>query len=265
MYGWTSVRAAARVRPGSLAWARKDIQPAFLERPLQHARVLRTERRQRRDHLFLGLLWRVGQVHGTDERRVEIVVVQLGEAHHPLSQLQVAVEGRQRTIDAFDEARVDRNRNVRAIEHHLERRWILPRFREERHLLHFAVHRRSERAAEASERLEERRHHLLTVVAVRQAAEDAERGRVELGCFPVAERDRRIRKVGVGQDVVDTRRRGGQRTGGGENPLLRIAQRVRRAARDVLEIEPMNLETRFRGDEFLERRPGGFQNLGFDV
>ena len=48
--------------------------------------------------------------------------MQLVEAHHPLAQLQVAVERRQVAVHAVDEARVDRHRNVRAVERHLERR-----------------------------------------------------------------------------------------------------------------------------------------------
>ena len=37
----------------------------------------------------------VYQVHRADERRVEVVVVQLVDAHHPLAQLEVAMERRQ--------------------------------------------------------------------------------------------------------------------------------------------------------------------------
>ena len=174
------VRAAVRIGARALAVVRQQVDPALVERALDHRRVVRPERRDGAEHVLLRLLGRVFELHRRHERRVEIVVVQLVDAHHPLAKLQVAVERRQVPVHAVDEARVDRHRNVRAVERRLERRRILPRLRVEQHLLHFAVHRRAERAAEAAERPEERRHHLLAIGAVRQRAQVGERRLIEL-------------------------------------------------------------------------------------
>ena len=98
------IGAAVRVGARPFAGVREEIDPSLVERPLQHRRVLGSERRQRREHVLLRFLRRVRQIDRADERRVQIVVVQLVEAHHPLPQFQVAVERRQRAIDAVDRA-----------------------------------------------------------------------------------------------------------------------------------------------------------------
>ena len=64
--------------------------------------------------MFLRFFSGVGEIDGRDERRVEIVVVQLGHAHHRLAQIQVAMEGRQTAIHTVDEVHVHRCRNVRS-------------------------------------------------------------------------------------------------------------------------------------------------------
>ena len=259
------IGAAVRVGARPLAGVREEIDPAFVERPLQHRRVLGAERRQRREDMLLRLLRRVRQIDRADERRVQVVIVQLVEAHHPLAQLQVAMERRQRAVDAVDEPRIHRRRDVRAVEHHLQRRRILSRLREEQHLLDIAVHRRPERAAEASERLEKRGHHLLAIGPVRQASQYAERRGVEFRGLAVAEGDARVGEIGVRQDVVDVGRRAGERTRGGQDALLGVAQRMRRTPRDVLDVEAMDLQPRLGGDEFFQRRFRNLQDLRLDV
>ena len=62
-------------------------------------------------------------------------------------------------------------------------------------------------------------------------AKTAEAGLIELDGLAVAQRDRRIGKVGVREDVVDVRRRCAATTGVGEQLLLGVGQRVRRARR----------------------------------
>ena len=105
-----------------------------------------------------------------DERRVEVVVVQLRDAHHLLAQLQVAVERRQVLVDAVDQARVDRGRDVRSVERRLERgRVFRAPARTKMSDWIWRVERRAERAAELAERAEERRHHLLAILAIRDA------------------------------------------------------------------------------------------------
>jgi hypothetical protein len=170
--------------------------------------------------------------------------VQLIELHHAFPQLQVAVEGRQVLVHAVDEPRVDRRRNVRAVELRREVRGILSRLREELDLQHFAAQRRTERAAERTESGEERRHHFLAIGAVRQRAQLAECGLIELDVLSRAQRHRGKREVGVGEDVVQTRRIAGERAGVGEQFFLGVAQRVRGAAEDVRQVEAVDLQAR---------------------
>ena len=200
------VGAAVGVGAGALALVRQQIDPPLLERALNRRLVLGAERRDRLEDQLLRLLRRVFELHRADERRVEVVVVELVEAQDLLAQLQVAVKGRQVAVHAVDQARVDRHRDVRAVERHLERGRVLPRLGEEQHLLRFAVHRRAERAAEAAERREKRRHHLLAVGAIGQRAQIAERRLIELDGAAVAQRHRRVREIGVREDAVDVGR-----------------------------------------------------------
>ena len=141
---------------------------------MRRAGVVGAERLQGARDVLLGLFRRVGDIHRGDERRVEVVVVELGDAHHLLPQLQVAMERRQVLVDAVDQARVDRLRDVRAVQRGLERRRVVPRPRVENVGLDLRVQRGAERAAIAAERAEERRHHLLPILAVRRRARDAE-------------------------------------------------------------------------------------------
>ena len=79
-----------------------------------------------------------------DERRIEIEVVQLVDAEHPLPQRQETVKEGDVPVDAFDEPVVDRYRHVVRVESVLQRGAILPRFRIEQDLLDQPVHHRAE-------------------------------------------------------------------------------------------------------------------------
>ena len=258
------VRAAVRIGARALALARQQIDPALLERALNRRAILGPERRHGVEHDLLRFLGRVIELHRSDERRVEIVVVQLRQAENPLPQLQVPVERRQIAVHAVDEPRIDGDRNVRAVERRLERRRVAPRLREEQHLLHFPVHRGAEGPAEAAERGEERRHHLLAIAAIGQRAQIVECRLIELDRAPVAQRDRRIWKIGVRQDAEGVRGRRRHRPRIGEQPLVGGVERVRRAPRDVLEVEAVHLQARLRGSQPIERRLPRAEQLRLD-
>ena len=89
-------------------------------------------------------------------------------------------------------------------------------------------------------------------------------GLIDLDGLAVAQRDRRIREVGVGEDAVDVRRRAGQRAGVGQELLLGVGQRVRRAADDVAQVERVGLQPRLGCEELLDRRAADPQDLGLD-
>jgi hypothetical protein len=69
-------------------------------------------------------------------------------------------------------------------------------------------------------------------------------------------------KVGVGEDVVQARRIAGERAGVGEQFFLGVAQRVRGAAKDVRQVEAVDLQARLGGDERRDRRLTDLQQLG---
>ena len=108
------VGAAVRIGARALAVAREQVDPALGEGASRARRVFGPERRQRLEDVRLRLVGGVGQVDRRDQRRVEIVVVQLWNGEHPLAQPQVAVERRQVPVHPVDQARVDRRRDVRS-------------------------------------------------------------------------------------------------------------------------------------------------------
>ena len=121
------------------------------------------------------------------------------------------------------------------------------------------------RAAEAAERAEERRHRRLAIVAVRRRAQLAVAGLIDLHRRAVAQRDRRIREVGVGQDAVDVRRP--------SRPAAPASARIfssasvsvcARAADDVAQVEGVGLQPRLGGDGLLDRRAADPQDLRLD-
>ena len=258
------VRAAVRVGARALAGSRIHVDPALGEGARRGRGVVRAERGERGEHVLLRLFHGVVQIDRRDERRVQIVVVQLREPHHALAQVQVAVERREIAVHAVDQPRVDRGRNVRAVERPLERALVLPGLRVEHVRLHLPVHGRAERAAEGAERTEEGAHDLFAIGAVRHGAIEAERGAVELDALPVRERHRRKRKVRVGQDAVDVGRRAGHDRRAREQTLFGVGERVLAPAQDVVQVELVDTQPRFPGDELVDRRAIDLENLRFD-
>ncbi len=155
-------------------------------------------------------------------------------------------------------------RDVGSVEGRRERRVVVARFGEELVRLHLPVERCAERAAETAQRAEERRHHLLAIVAVRHAPVDAEVRRIEPDALAVAERDRRIREIGVGENAEDIARRARHHRGTRDDPLLRFRARVGGAPDDVVQIQAVGLQPRFRRDEPIDGCPIDLQDLGLD-
>ncbi len=160
---------------------------------------------------------------------------------------------------------MDRHRNVRTVERRLERGRMLSRPGKEQRLLHLAVHGCAKCPAESAERPEERRHHVLAIHPIWQRTQPGESGLIELHGFAVGQRHRRVRKVGVRENAVDARRRAGKRSELGEKLLFAVGQRVRRAAGDVLQIEPVRRKFRLGAEELLHRSLREPEHFGFDV
>ena len=166
------VGAAVRVGARALALGRIPVEPALVERALQHATCSRRRAAPSpASTCFCASSGVYRRSTDDDERRIQVVVVQVvGDAHHPLAQPQVAVERRQAAGSRRRSGACRPTPGCSA-------RRAPPRgssayfrdLRVEQRLLHARVHRRAERAAEAAERAEERRHRRLAVVAVRRA------------------------------------------------------------------------------------------------
>ncbi len=207
------VRGAVRVRARALAVVRVQIDPAFGEGALRAGRVFLAERRERIQHACFGFVGGVGQVDRGHERSIEVVVMQLRHLQHPLTEFEVAMKGREVVVDAVDEARVHGRRDIRAVECGLQSAVVFPRLRVEHVALYLRAQRRAEGGFVLTERREERRHDLLTILPVRHAAVHAERRAVEPHALAITQRDCGVGKVGVGQDAVDRRRPIGQYRG----------------------------------------------------
>jgi hypothetical protein len=138
------VGVALGVSARALPVARKHVDPPLVERLRDNALVFAPERRQRLDDDGFGFLGCVGSIHRGDQRRVEVEVVQLVDAEHPLPQRQETVKEGDVPVDAFDQPVVDRYRHVVRVESVLQRGAILPRFRIEQDLLDQPVHHRAE-------------------------------------------------------------------------------------------------------------------------
>ena len=103
---------ARREGAGALALVRVDVDPAVLEGAAHHIAIFFAERLDRLQDDLLRLFIGVFDVEVGDQRRVDIVVVELVEAEHRFAEIHVAVHGGEVVPDRFDEAVVDRGRHV---------------------------------------------------------------------------------------------------------------------------------------------------------
>ena len=98
-----------RVHVGArlLALCRVVVNPAVAESAVERRDVVGAQRRHGGLHFRLCLLDRVVQRDVGDERRIQIVVVQLIDAENARAQLEIAMERWQVLVHAVDERRVD--------------------------------------------------------------------------------------------------------------------------------------------------------------
>ena len=89
--------------------------------------------------------------------------MQLIDAHHPLPELEVAVERRQVLVHAVDQARVDRHRDVRAVEGLASDESYFRAFAKNATFCTSPFIVVPNVRLKLAERAEERRHHLLAI------------------------------------------------------------------------------------------------------
>ena len=114
-----------------------------------------------------------------------------------------------------------------------------------------------------TQRSEKSGHDLLSIETIRQRAKVGEGRLIELDHFTVAERYAREREIGVRQDAVRRGRCAGERAHIREKPFLRGRKRMCGSSRDVLEVEAIDLQTRFIADEFIDPPLFESENLRF--
>src|SRR5205807_7361490 len=90
-------------------------------------------------------------------------------------------------------------------------------------------------------------------------------GLIQLDGFTVTQNDGRIRKIGVGKNVVDGGGPAGDDLGIGQQFFFGLAAGVRAAAGDVIKIMAINLEPRLLRQELVERAAIDGENFRFDV
>ena len=250
------VRAAVRVGARHFSFRRVPVDPAILEPAAQHVGVVLAERRHRADHVFLRLLGRVPQIDRCDERRIQVVVVQVvGQPHHPLAQPEIAMERRQMAVHAVDQAHIDRHRDVRD-------RSATPRgsTRTCATSRRTATSARSSSSSRRSVRLKPPSASKNADIAAWRSARFGRRaqlavaGLIDFDRLAVGERDRGIREIGVREDRVDVVGRPSQRRRVGQDLLFGIRQRVRRPASDVPQVEGVGRQPRLRRNRLLDRR-----------
>ena len=103
---------AGREGTRALSFVRVDVDPAVPEGTAHDIAVLFAERSDRFQDEVLRLFVGVFGVKVGDQRRVDVVVVELVDPQHLFAEIHVAVHGGQVVPDRFDQAVVDNGRHV---------------------------------------------------------------------------------------------------------------------------------------------------------
>ena len=162
------IGVAGDVRSRLLAGRRVVVDPALPERAIERLHVVVAKDGGRALHFVLRLLDGVLERHAGDQRRVEVVVVQFGDAEDPLAQREVPVEGRQVGVHAIHQRGLNRRRQVGAVQGPLHRGLVVAGAGLKQGGLHGSGQRAANRAAIAAQGPEEGCHRLAPVVAVRR-------------------------------------------------------------------------------------------------
>ena len=91
-----------------------------------------------------------------------------------------------------------------------------------------------------------------------------ERRFIELHGPTVTQGYRRVGKVRVGKDAIDAGRAAGHDAGAGQEPFLRVAERMSAAARNILEVMAVDLQPRLLGQESLDGGVVYLEDFGLD-
>ena len=253
---------ARRVRPGALARARQEVGPSGLVAARELAAVLVAERGHRRQRHRHGLVDRVAAVDLLDERRVQVLVPERGEAEHPLAQRQVPVQRRQVRVDVLDELAIDAHGDVVMEHRRLEARGEVVHVGVEDVGLELRVQRRAHRALEPLQRREERLEDLQAVGALGRGARSVVPGGVEANLLARRQLHRGVGEIGVLEHAVDRAGRAREVARHREQALLGGAQRVRLPAQHVVEEEGPGLEARLLRERAANPRGRQLEQLG---
>ena len=244
---------ASRIRARVLARAGQKIGPPGVEAVGQFAVVLWPQRRHRGQGHGHRILHRIVAVDFIDQRRIQILVAQLRQSQHALSQLQIAVQGGKVGVHVLDQLPVNAHRNVIAEERRLQGRIEVVHVAIEDVGLELCRQHRAGGPFKCLQRAEESLEDLHPVGPVARGARARIPRRIQPDLLSGRELDRRVGQVGVLEHAIHRAGRDAQLAGHGDDALLPGGKGVRFPAQHVLQIEgPLAQPLLLR-----ERRPDG--------
>ena len=255
-------RGACGICAGALADVFIDVDPAVVEALLQHLAVVLAHAGQR----FQNSLLRIGKldvrVGLRDQRRIEVIHVQLVHAQQLLAQADIAVHLIEILVDGLDQLMVNARRDLGAVERSLQRRGVFACVGKELQLLDVGVKRRGTGVAEALIR---------GIVVLKCALAQDAVGRLEAGnigaltdgmlCAILVHSGLKL-QVGVGEHRENVLRGLGHFACGGQQLFFRGRKNVRTAAAALIEITAVQLQLWLLAVELLHLFIGNGQELG---
>ena len=227
----------------------------------EQLQVVIAERRRRGTHQRL----RLGDVEGAlrcDQRRVDVVVVQVVEPQHPLPQPEVAVQGRQVAVRRLDQLLIDHGRDVRPRERRVQRAVISSGLRLEHVRLDVGVERLPQCGLIGLPHPPEPVEHQPAVVPVPRRPVQRVGCLVQPHLLSGRQRDGRERHVRAGEHRVDTLGPLHDQPDRRDHLFRFVRQRVRLLAQRVADVEGVRVETRLLGKIPLDRLGTDPQQFG---
>ena len=261
------VGRAVAVRARFLALGGHEVHPAGLVALLEVVHIGLAEGSAGFEREVHGLLGREGQVHILHDGGVEVLVAELLDAHHPLPELEVAVQGVKVGVHIADELLINGRGDVVPVEGGLKAGAVVPGVLVEHVRLDLGVERCAQGPLELVVPAPKCLEHEVPVRAVAGGPVFRIRGRVQ-------ERDDFARgelhilgvgQVGVGEDGVDRLGRSGHLAVGlGHELLARRVESVVLHPQDVVQVGLVVLQPGLLGHKPIHLLRINREDLGPD-
>ena len=253
--------AAGAVGAAALAGILIHVNPAVVEALFQHVRIVLAEHGERLEHVRLRLVVGDLGVRVGDDRRVDIVHMQLIVAHDLLAQGNIAIHLVEVAMHRVDEVGVHRRRHLGHVERGLERGVITARVGKELELLELRVERGGVGVAELARALVVCLEGVLAQRAVGAHHQRHERAVGQLVRLALA-----VGHVGIADvRVVEHAERAAgalaDLAGSGKQLLALGREDVRLAAAQLIDVAAIGLKLRLFGVETRKRLIGDVHDL----